>query len=92
MPRESFPAALIATRGNRCTATIMGFLEDTLYEKYPNITTEDQRRLRNVVVGAVNAFKDLAIDIVKSDQDLINDIWVQKLDEIHTEMQKLNAS
>ena len=92
MARESFPAALIATRGNRCTATIMGFLEDTLYERYPNITTEDQRRLRQVVVGAVNAFKDLAIDIVKSDQDLINDIWVQKLDEIHQEMQKINAN
>lgn len=83
MPKESFPAALIATRGNRCTATIMGFLEDTLYEKYPSISTEDQRKLRQVVVNAVNSFKDLAIDIVKSDQDLINDIWVQKLDDIH---------
>lgn len=92
MPRENFPAQLIATRGNRCTATIMGYLEEHLYTKYPQIATDEQKRIRSVVVNAVNAFKDLAIDIVKSDQDLINDIWVQKLDEIHAELSKLNAS
>lgn len=90
--RENFPAALIATRGNRCLAAIMGYLEESLYTKYPQITTEEQKRIRSVVVNAVNGFKDLAIDIVKSDQDMINDIWVQKLDKLHEEVRKLNAS
>lgn len=82
---------LIATRGNRCTATILGYLEDQIYTAYPQISTETQKQIRSVIVNAINSFKDLAIDIVKSDSAVINDIWAQKLDEIHEAITKGRA-
>lgn len=91
MNDNSLAANLVATRGNRCTAAILTYLEDNIYSRYPEITTADQRQIRSVIMDNINMFKDLAIDIVKSDTALINQVWVEKLDEIHAELKKTHA-
>ncbi len=85
MRKESSMAAnLVATRGNRCSASILGYLERNVYEAHPDITTHEQKAIRQMVLDTINSFKDLAIDIVKSDVAVLNDEWVRKIDEIHT--------
>lgn len=86
---NSTTANLVATRGNRCTAAILGFLEDEVYATVPEISTEMQKRIRQVVLDQINGFKDLAIDIVKSDAAVMNQVWVEKLDDMHRELREL---
>jgi hypothetical protein len=87
-PHNSTTVNLVATRGNRTSAAILGWLEENLYEEYPDIPTGMQRRIRQMVLDNVNAFKDLAIDIVKSESAVINEEWVSKLDAIHAELRR----
>jgi hypothetical protein len=79
---------LIANRGNRCTATLLTWIER---EVYPHLSHEMQRELRSLVLDQVNGFKDLAMDVVKSDTAYLNELWVQKLDEIHRDVRRLNG-
>jgi hypothetical protein len=80
---NSLAANLVATRGNRCSATILGWLESNLYPNHPEITKAEQKQIRQTVLDNVNMFKDLSMDIVKSEVDVLNDEWVIKIDEIH---------
>lgn len=75
---ESLAANLIANRGNRCTATILSFFEEEIYPK-SDLSTDQIRRIRRAIMASVNDFKDLAIDVVKSDVAIVNDLWVQQL-------------
>lgn len=85
---ESMAARLIAQRGNRCTATILSFLEEEIYPK-ANLTTEQVRRIRRTVLDSVNDFKDLAIDVAKSDSSLVNDLWLQQIAAIDRKLDRL---
>ena len=78
---NSMAANLVATRGNRCSASILGYLEQNLYESHPEITTHEQKKIRQMVLDTINNFKDLSIDIVKSDESVINDEWVRKIEQ-----------
>ena len=80
---NSMAANLVATRGNRASASILGYLENKIYEGHPEITTHEQKQIRQFVLDTINNFKDLAIDIVKSDTAVINDEWAKKIDDIH---------
>ncbi len=81
-------ANLIAARGNRCSASILGWMEKNIYGSL----SDDQRRMvRQVVLDNVNAFKDLAIDVVKSDAAYVNQVWVEKLDRIHDEVKAIRT-
>ena len=82
---------LVATRGNRCSAAILGWIEENLYKEF-EIDNAMQRRLRQQVLDQVNMFKDLSMDIVKSETAVINEVYVQKLDEIHEEIRALNGA
>ncbi len=73
-------ANLIATRGNRTTAMVLSWLEENVYEFLDDGL---QHRTRQMVLDNINVFKDLAIDIVKSDTAYMNEIWLEKIDEIH---------
>ena len=84
-------ANLVATRGNRCNAAILGWLEDNLYANHPEITTQEQKQIRSLILDNVNQFKDLAMDIVKSETAVVNELWVQKLDAIHDELREING-
>lgn len=86
---NSMAANLIASRGNRCTAVILGWLEGNVY---PSLPPELQRQTRQVVLDQINSFKDLAIDVVKSDTAIMNQVWVSKLDEIHQELKWLSRA
>ena len=88
----SLATNLVASRGNRCTATILGWLEENLYKDFPEIETQYQKRIRQLVLDNINGFKDLAIDIVKSDTEILNDEYVNKLGEIHMDIRKLRQS
>ena len=81
--QNSTTANLVATRGNRCSASILGWLEQNLYTEYPEISRSMQKQIRQTILDNVNVFKDLAIDIVKSETAVINEEWTVKLDEIH---------
>ncbi len=77
---NTMAANLIAMRGNRTTAVVLSWLEDNVYE----FLDEDlQHRTRQMVLDNINAFKDLGIDIVKSDTAYMNEIWLEKIDELH---------
>ena len=84
-------ANLVATRGNRCSAAVLGWIEENLYKEY-EIDQAMQRRLRQHVLDQINMFKDLSMDIVKSETAVINEVYVQKLDEIHDELRALNGA
>ncbi len=89
MPENTMAANLVQTRGNRVSATMLSWLEDNVYE----FLEEDlQRRTRQMVLDNVNGFKDLTIDIVKSDTAYMNQLWVEKLDEIHKEIRRNGAA
>lgn len=88
MNDNSMASNLVAARGNRTTATILGYLEQNVYDEF-DIPKETQRKIRSVILDNINAYKDLVIDIVKSDTAVMNEIWVQKLDKIHEELRRL---
>lgn len=79
---------LVANRGNRCTATILGFLEENLYEQY-DVPPKVQQQIRRIVLDSINSYKDLAIDVVKSGDSMINDFWLEELQKIHTSVDEL---
>lgn len=79
---------LIANRGNRATAMILSWLEANVYDQLDDST---QRETRQMILDQVNAFKDLAIDIVKSDTAYMNEVWLEKIDEIHQEIRRANG-
>ena len=83
---NSMAANLVATRGNRTSASILSWFEEHLYGEVPEISTQMQKQIRQVILDNVNAFKDLAIDIVKSETAVINEEYMRKLDEIHAEL------
>lgn len=91
MKQNSMAANLVATRGNRASAAILGWIEENLYKEY-DIDPAMRSRLRQQVLDQVNALKDLSIDIVKSETAVINEVWVEKLDEIHQELRQLNGA
>ena len=90
MPDEhnTMAANLIATRGNRTTATMMSWLETNIWE---HLDKDEQKKTRQMVLDNINAFKDLAMDIVKSDTAYMNELWLEKIDEIHQEIRKANG-
>ena len=85
---NSTVANLVAIRGNRTSAVILGWLEENLYTEVPQVSTEMQKRIRQLILDQVNSFKDLAIDIVKSETAIINQEYVDKLDAIHDELRR----
>ena len=85
---NSTVANLVATRGNRTSAAILGWLEENLYTEVPQVSTEMQKKIRQMILDQVNSLKDLSIDIVKSETAVINQEWVDKLDAIHDELRR----
>ena len=85
---NSMAANLVATRGNRTTATILSTIETEIYGE---VTVPDhiKRKVRQAVLDQMNGYKDLIIDIVKSDVALINEHWVSQIDEIHSAIKNL---
>ena len=76
---NDFAKNLVANRARRCSATILTWMENNIYEFLPR---EQQESVRRTVLSNVNDLSDIAIDIVKSDTSQINEFWVEELAEI----------
>lgn len=80
---NSMAAQLIANRGNRTLASLLGWLELHVKDQLSEGVWDDTR---SMVLSSVNEFKDLAIDIVKSDTAMMNQHWVEKLEQLHDDL------
>ena len=85
---NTMAAKLVAARGNRLTAILLGWMEENIKA---DLTDDQWFDLRDLIRDQVNGYKDLIIDIVKSDTAYINQLWVEKIDEIHRDIKHLNA-
>lgn len=85
MSNDTMATKLVANRGNRAVATILTWLERNIYD---DLSPEQQTAVRQVVLDNINDYKDLVIDIVKSDTAYLNEVWLEKLDEIHREIRR----
>lgn len=85
---NSLAVNLVATRGNRVTATILGSLEAEIYERH-SVPVDIQKKVRQIVLDQLNGYKDLVIDIVKSDTAVMNDHYVETVEAIHRELQDM---
>jgi hypothetical protein len=81
-------ANLVAARGNRTTATILSTIETEIYMDI-HVPDPVKRKVRQIVLDQMNGYKDLVIDIVKSDTALLNEHWVSQIDEIHKAIKEL---
>jgi predicted RND superfamily exporter protein len=79
---------LIKQRGNRATASLLTYMENNVQEYIPD---EVWNRTRREVLDAINGFKDLAIDVVKSDTAILNEEYLQALTDIKSELRNLNG-
>ena len=82
---NSMAANLVQKRGNRCTATLLSWMEENIKDDLP---PELWGPLRRRVMDDINEFKDLAIDVVKSETALVNDVYIQQIAEIHDWMRR----
>jgi len=80
---NDFAKNLVANRARRCSATILTWLENNVYDDIPPEKHSDVRR---TILSNVNDLSDIAIDIVKSDTGQINEFWVEELAEIKSIM------
>lgn len=87
MTTNSMATNLVATRGNRLTATVLSTIETEIYAEV-HVPDAIKRKVRQVILDQMNGYKDLVIDIVKSDTGLINEHWVSQIDEIHAALAK----
>lgn len=85
---NTMAARLIAARGNRCTASILGWMERNVKDDMPDNTW---RAMRQTIMEQINGFKDLAIDVVKSDTAYVNELWIEKLEELHNDIRGIRA-
>jgi len=83
---NTMAANLIAARGNRCTAAILGWMESHIKD---DLTENQWRTTRQQIMEQINGFKDLAIDVVKSDTAYMNELWMEKLDALHDDLRTL---
>jgi hypothetical protein len=79
MSNNDFAKNLVANRARRCSATILTWMENNIYEYLPR---EAQTQVRSTILSNVNDLSDIAIDIVKSDTGHINEFWVEELAEL----------
>ena len=77
--QNDFAKNLVSNRARRCSATILTWLENNVYDDIPD---EKHSQVRRTILSNVNDLSDLAIDIVKSDTGQINEFWVTELDAI----------
>lgn len=73
---NDFAKNLVANRARRCSATILTWLENNVYDDIPK---EKHQAVRKTILSNVNDLSDIAIDIVKSDTGQINEFWVEEL-------------
>lgn len=69
----------LKARRDRALGSILGHAERNVY---PELTQEQRRDLRQVVVDALNSYHDSVLDLVKSADGVTNDILVDILEAV----------
>lgn len=85
---NTFAKNLLGTRGRRCVATILTYLEENVWEHVP---PDKQQQARSAILATLGEYQDLAMDIVTSDTGTINQFWVEELENLHQEIRSLNG-
>lgn len=86
--QNSFARNLVSTRAKRASATVLGYLEDNVYEYVP---AAQQTQIRKVILDNINGLSDLAMDIVRAETGEINEFWIEELRKIHTSLERLHG-
>lgn len=89
MNQNSMAVSLIQQRGNRTAASLLSWLEENVYEY---LDPELQSQTRTVVLDNLNDFKNLSMDICKSDNSYINEVWLEAITEIKDELKALRRA
>lgn len=75
---------LLSRRKDRALAIILRFKELDCDEHLP---TQTRNALRKIILDQMNNYHDLAVDLIESassDEFVVNELWLQKIDEIHS--------
>lgn len=71
----------LKARRDRALGTILGYAER---EVWPNLSAEEQRAFRGLVIEALNGYHDAVLDLVKSDTgEIRNEEVLELLEQIN---------
>lgn len=74
---------LLGRRRDRAIAIILRMKET---ECDPHLNSAAKAKMRKVILDQLNAYHDVAVDIINStcdDDVVLNDLYLKKIDEIH---------
>lgn len=72
-------------RRDRCVGSILGFAERELFD---SLSTEQQQKLRRVVLDAANGYHDSVLDLVSAEDSTRNDAVIELLEQLHTKVDR----
>lgn len=81
---------ILARRRDRMIATILGAKEDLCDSYVPGDMSSE---FRKIILDQINDYYDLCTDLLRSvqpDSVVVNEKWLEKLDEIHEAMVNAN--
>lgn len=79
-PDNSFAHNLVNIRGRRAMATLLTALEK---EVKPHLSQQEWENVRSKVLQVLGDFQDFCMDMIKAETGAINEIWAEKIGEIH---------
>ena len=82
---------ILAKRRDRAIAIVLGFRERECDQYLPAAVSH---KLRKVVLDQLNDYHDLCADLIRSldtDEVVLNELFVDKLDAIHESLGQLQA-
>lgn len=92
MERGIMNAALVDLLNKRRDRTIAVILRVKDQECDHHLPMDSSLKLRKVVLDQINAFADLAVDVITSLEDnsdvVLNEYWLERLNEIHEAVTK----
>lgn len=80
----------LKARRDRALGTILGYAER---EVWPQLSTEEQRAFRALIIEALNGYHDSVLDLVKSDSgDARNEEVMELLEQINRRTMQGNGN
>lgn len=70
----------LGRRRNKAISIILRYKEDHIDSQ---IDEETSDRFRTVVLDQINDFHDVCVDLFGASGGVVNELWVEKLEEIH---------
>lgn len=70
----------LGRRRNKAISIILRFKEDYIDDQIDEATSD---QFRSVVLDQINDFHDVCVDLIGASGGVVNELWVEKLEEIH---------